>query len=139
MNLQTVESRPQIVFPVSQKKSSQDFLEGIRNFVKQYLNEYEVRDVERVADFLLKSPFLVDLLLEIPAQIRRIFGKEQKLILSFWLDPEDPTWHHVQVLVPTKFKAGKSVELMDKFDWEWWLDNMNRAESKLTISTEYVK
>ena len=139
MNLQTIERQPQIVFPLTQEKSSQDFLEGIQNFVKQYLDEYEVRDVGRVTDFLFKNPSLVDLLLEIPAQIRKYFGDEQKLILSFWLDPEDPTWHHVQVLVPTKFEADKSREKMDKFDWEWWLDNMQRADSKLSISMEFVK
>ncbi len=139
MSLQTIESQPQIVFPLTQKKSSQDFLEGIQNFVKQYLDEYEVRDVERVTDFLFKNLSLVDLLLEIPAQIRKYFGTEQKLILSFWLDPEDPTWHHVQVLVPTKLGVDKSGELMDKFDWEWWFDNSTRADSKLTISKEFVK
>ena len=103
------------------------------------MDEYEVRDVERVTDFLFKNSSLIDLLLEIPAQIRKYFGEEQNLVLSFWLDPEDPAWHHVQVLVPTKFEASKSREKMDKFDWEWWLDNMQRADSKLSISMEFVK
>jgi hypothetical protein len=88
MNLQTIERQAQIVFPLTQEKSSQDFLGGIQNFVKQYLDEYEVRDVERVTDFLLKNPAVIDLLLEIPAQIRKYFGKRQKVVLSFWLDPE---------------------------------------------------
>lgn len=139
MNLQTIERQPQIVFPLTQKKSSQDFLEGIQNFVKQYLDEYEVRDVERVTDFLFKNPSLIDLLLEIPAQIRKYFGKEQKLILSFWLDPEDPTWHHVQVVVPTKLSAEESGKLMDKFDWEWWLDNSSEADLQISISKEFIK
>ncbi|CAN5742925.1 hypothetical protein BH24ACI2_BH24ACI2_11180 [soil metagenome] len=137
MNLQTIERQPQIVLPLTQEKSSQGFVEGIQNFVKQYLNEYEVRDVERVTDFLFKNQFLVDVLLEIPAQVRRVFGEDQKLVLSFWLDPEDPTWHHVQVLIPTKNAAKKSSDLMDKFDEEWWLDNCQRVDSKLSISKEY--
>ncbi len=138
MNLQTVERQPQIILPLTQEKCSQDFFKGIQDFVKQYLSEYEVREVERVTEFLFKNPPLVDLLLEIPAQIRKYFGADQKLVLSFWLDPEDPTGHHVQVLVPTTLGAKESGELMDKFDWEWWLDNCNRADLLLTISKEFV-
>lgn len=137
MNLQTIETQPQIVLPLTREKSSQGFLEGVQNFVVQYLDEYEVRDVERVTDFLFRNSFLIDILLEIPAQVRRVFGEDQKLILSFWLDPEDPTWHHVQVLISTKCEAEKSFDLMDKFDEEWWLDNCQRVESKLSISKEY--
>lgn len=139
MNLQTIESQPQIILSLTEEKNSQGFLEGIQSFVRAYLDEYEVREIERVTDFLFKNPSLVDLLLEIPAQIRKYFGKKQKLVLSFWLDPEDPTWHHVQVLVPTKLSAEESGELMDKFDWNWWLDNLERADSKLSISTEFIK
>lgn len=138
MNLQTIEKQPQIVLPLLHKKSSRDFLEGVQNFVKQYLDEYEVRDVERITDFLFKNPLLVDLLLEIPGQIHKYFGENQKLVLSFWLDPEDPTWHHAQVLVPTKLTVEESGKLMNEFDWDWWLDNLERADSKLSISAEFI-
>lgn len=138
MNLQTTERQTNIILPLTQKKSSQDFLAGIQNFVKQYLDEYEVQDVERVTDFLFKNLSLVDLLLEIPAQIRKYFGAEQKLVLIFWLDPEDPNGHHIQVLVPTKLSVEASGELMNKFDWEWWLDNCNRADLMISISKEFV-
>lgn len=138
MNLQAIERQANIVLPLMREKNSQYFLDGIQNFVRQYLDEYEIRDVERVTDFLFKNPALVDLLLEIPARIKEYFGENQKLVLSFWLDPEDPNWHHVQVLVPTKLGAKESVELMDKFDWNWWLDNLDKADSKLSISTEFI-
>ena len=139
MNLQTIERQTQIVLPLTQEKNSQDFMSGVHNFVRQYLNEYEIRDVERVTDFLLKNPSLIDLLLEIPAQIRKYFGEDQKVVLSFWLDPEDPAYHHVQVLVPTKLGAEESGKLMDKFDWEWWLDNSARTDLQISISKEFVK
>ncbi len=101
--------------------------------------EYEVRDPSKVAEFLSENLFLLDLLKEIPAQIRKFFGNGQKLILEFFWNPEDPAWHQVHVLVPTKLSVDEAFATMEKFDEAWWLENFARADMKLQILKEYIK
>lgn len=100
--------------------------------------EYEIRNPSKVAEFLSENLFLLDLLKEIPEQIRKYFGDEQKLILEFFWNPEDPTWHQLHVLVPTKLSVDETFSVMGKFDEGWWLDNFARADMKLQILKEYV-
>lgn len=101
--------------------------------------EYEIRNSSKVAEFLSENLFLLDLLKEIPKQIGKIFGNNQELILEFFWNPEDPTWHQIHVLVATKLSAEEVSPLKDKFDNDWWLDNFARADMKLQIIEEFVK
>ena len=101
--------------------------------------EYEIRNPSKVAEFLSDNLFLLDLLKEIPVQIRKIFGDEQTLILEFFWNPEDPTWHKIHVLLPTKLSVKEISPLMDKFDNHWWLENFARADMKLQIMEEFVR
>ncbi|CAN5263803.1 hypothetical protein BH20ACI1_BH20ACI1_22290 [soil metagenome] len=116
-------------------KIHSDMLERI-NFLAR---EYEIRNPSKVAEFLSENLFLLDLLKEIPAQIREVFGDGQKLILEFFWNPEDPTWHQVHVLVPTKLSVDEAFSIMKKFDDAWWLENFGRADMKLQILREYIK
>lgn len=101
--------------------------------------EYEIRNPSKVAEFLSENLFLLDLLKEIPAQIRQFFGENQSLVLEFFWNPEDPNWHQVHVLLPTKLSVKEISTLMDTFDNNWWLKNFARANMKLQIVEEYVK
>ena len=101
--------------------------------------EYEIRNPSEVAAFLSRNKSLIDLLEEIPAQIRKVFGDKQKLDLEFFFDPEDPTWHRLFVRIPTKFVAQESNNLLDKFRENWWFDNEDRADSKISIRLRFIK
>lgn len=101
--------------------------------------EYEIRNVPEVALFLRDNNFLLDLLAEIPAQIRKVFGKRQKLLLEFFPDPEDSTWHRLFIRIPTKFEVEESHKLFDCFKEKWWFDNEDRSESKIFINLRFVK
>lgn len=101
--------------------------------------EYEIRNPSKVAEFLSENLFLLDLLKEIPTQIRKVFGKRQNLALEFFWNPEDPTWHQIHVLVPTKLSVDEAFSEMEKFDNAWWLENFGRANMKLQILKEYIK
>ncbi len=101
--------------------------------------EYEIRNPSKVAEFLSENLFLLGLLREIPAQIRKFFGEKQKLVLEFFWNPEDPNWHQVHVLVPTKLSVDEAFSITEKFDDAWWLENFGRADMKLQILKEYIK
>jgi len=98
--------------------------------------EYEIRNPSKVAEFLSDNLFLLDLLKEIPVQIRKIFGDEQNLKLEFFLDPEDPNYHRLTIGIPTETKAEKSSSLLKKFDETWWFDNERKSRSKILIDLE---
>ena len=101
--------------------------------------EYEIRNPAKVAEFLSENLFLLDLLKEIPAQIRDYFGDEQNLKLEFFFDPEDPNYHRLSIGIPTKTKAKKSSSLLQKFDENWWFANERKSRSKILIDLESAK
>ena len=101
--------------------------------------EYEIRNPSKVAEFLSENLFLLDLLKEIPAQIRKVFGKNQNLKLEFFLDPEDTNYHRRAVGVMTKKEFDKSSSLLQKFDENWWFANERKSRSKILIDLESAK
>ena len=101
--------------------------------------EYEIRNPPKVAEFLGANLFLLDLLKEIPTQIREVFGDEQNLRLEFFLDPEDANYHRLFIGIPTKTKIKKSSSLLQKFDENWWFENERKSRSKILIDLESVK
>ncbi len=101
--------------------------------------EYEIRNPSEVAVFLSRNKSLIDLLEEIPAQIRNVFGDEQNLTLEFFLDPEDPTWHRLFVRIPTKVEVEEAQKSFDNFKENWWFENEDRSNSKIFINLRFAK
>jgi len=98
--------------------------------------EYEIRNPPEVAEFLSENAFLLDLLEEIPAQVRKVFGDEQNLKLEFSFDPEDANYHRLVIGVPTKTANENSSVLLEKFDENWWFANERKSCSKILIDLE---
>ena len=101
--------------------------------------EYEIRNPSEVAAFLSKNKSLIDWLEEIPARIREHFGAGQKLILRFFLDPEDPTAHCLHVRLPTKLETQNARQLLEKFDEQWWNENEINCSFKIFVNLDFVK
>lgn len=101
--------------------------------------EYEIRNPSVVAGFLSENLFLLDLLKEIPARIRKVFGGEQNLKLEYYFDPEDSSWNKLHVYIPTKFKSRESRDLFEKFGEDWWYDKETRTDSKIFINLRFIK
>ena len=101
--------------------------------------EYEIRNPAEVAAFLSANKSLIDLLEEIPAQLRAYFGDEQNLILRFFLDPEDPTAHCLHVRVPTGLETRNARALLEKFDEHWWNENEINSNFKIFVNLDFVK
>ncbi len=141
MQTETLENQDALVAPINtvaeliDREIHAKTLEQINVLAR----EYEIRNPSEVALFLRENTFLLGLLEEIPEQIRKYFGSEQDLVLEFFWNPEDPTWHQVHVLVPTKLSVDEAFSLMEKFDRNWWLENFGRADMKLQVLKEYVK
>ena len=100
--------------------------------------EYEIRNPTEVAAFLSRNKSLIDLLEEIPRKLRKFFGRNVKLAVELFAEPEMPASKEIFVLVITKKDAKEARAKMDEFDQKWWLENMDKADCKLNVSLEYV-
>jgi hypothetical protein len=100
--------------------------------------EYEIRNAPEVALFLRENNFLLDLLEEIPAKLKKFFGGKSKLALELLSEPDFPSLREIFVLVLTEEGAEQARNKMDKFDEKWWLKHLDRAQCKLNVSLEYV-
>ncbi|MCC6328805.1 MAG: hypothetical protein IT174_09845 [Acidobacteria bacterium] len=100
--------------------------------------EYEVRDPRQVGKCLRDNLFLFELLTMIPKQISKYFGKNAKLALELLSEPDFPSSQEIFVLVLTADDAETARSKMDRFDNEWWLENLDKANCRLNVSLEYV-
>lgn len=140
MQTETLEKTPAKVAPVNDVAELIDreihakTLEQINVLAR----EYEIRNPSKVAEFLSENLFLLDLLKVIPGKLRKFFGKNAKLAVELFVEPEMPSSREIFVLVLTKNDAKTARAKMDEFDQKWWLENLDKANCKLNVSLEYV-
>ncbi|MBA3693798.1 MAG: hypothetical protein H0W77_10235 [Acidobacteria bacterium] len=99
---------------------------------------YEIAKVEDVKGFISRNSFLTPLLKEIPNKIYQYFGSSQKLALEVLHEPDFPQSSELWILVLTELSAKEARSIMNKFDKDWWLKNLYKADCKLNVGIEYV-
>jgi hypothetical protein len=109
-----------------------------RTHAEHLAKDYIIKNPQEVFDFIGENLFLLELLEEIPTQIFLYFGKNQKLNLEILREPDFPDSKELWVSVLTEISAQESRQLMDKFDENWWLKNLDRADCKLNVTLKYV-
>ncbi len=100
--------------------------------------QYEIPKIEEVKNFLSKSQFLFPLLEEIPNKIHQYFGNNQRLSLKVSFEPDFPQSSELWVSILTELPAKEAFLILEKFDEEWWLESMDRADCKLNIILKFV-
>lgn len=140
MQTQTLENQTAKVAPINAVAEliDREIHARLLEQINVLAREYEIRNAPEVALFLRDNNFLLDLLAEIPAQIRKVFGKRQNLRLQFSLDPEDANYHRLVIGVPTQTEAKKSSSLLKNFDENWWFANERKSRSKILIDLEFA-
>lgn len=99
---------------------------------------YEIARVEDVKSFISRNSFLTPLLKEIPNKIYQYFDSNQKLALKVLYEPDFPQSSELWILVLTELSAKEARSIMNKFDKDWWLKNLYKADCKLNVGIEYV-
>jgi hypothetical protein len=94
------------------------------------------KDKTKVLDFLERNTELLDLILEAYPVVRRHFRFDQLLLKLHW-EPETSEEDCLILAISTSLKAEEALIELKKIDDEWWLDNMHRAEDKLSIDLVY--
>jgi hypothetical protein len=114
------------------------FATHTRTHAEHLAKDYIIENPKEVADFIGDNLFLLEILEEIPNKIYRYFGNNQNLALKVSSEPDFPDSKELWVSVLTKLSAQESRQMMDNFDENWWLENLDRADCKLNITLKYV-
>ena len=129
-------------FPKNQSLTAEQIAESRAKAVNDEINalrsKYEISNFEEVKNFLSKNRVLISLLEEIPNKIYQYFGNSQKLALEVLYEPDLPDSSELWILVLTELSAKEARSIMNKFDKEWWLENLHKANCKLNVGIEYV-
>lgn len=98
---------------------------------------FTIKNVE-VEQFLSKHSEILFPLLEASEEINRIFSRNaDELCLSFERDPEED-FETLFVVIKTSLPSEKALELLEKFDEEWWLNIDNEIKRILQVDIEVV-
>jgi len=100
--------------------------------------KYRFSKIDEVKNFLSKNQHLISLLEEIPSRIYQHFGNGQGLLLKVSHDPDFPQSSELWVFILTELSAKQALPLLEKFDEEWWLKNLEQTFGKLNISLDYI-
>lgn len=91
---------------------------------------YLFTDIRLVEMFILKNPFLINLLFEAYFKIKEIFNSDIQLKLE--IDDEK-----LYLYISTTNDPNIAYMLLDKLDANWWFSSCSRAKSKMNIDLEF--
>ena len=101
------------------------------------LEQFDVRNEDKVHQYLRQYPFLLSLIHEAQAQIARLFDPERKAALEVSTDPSDGS-SQLYLVIPTRLKAEEAYARLERLDEEWWLEASERAQFHLNVIPEFI-
>jgi hypothetical protein len=99
---------------------------------------YSRRQLAAVRRFLRTHPQLVDILLEAYVYLQRHFGPDPQVVLEVVSDPEVEDWDELFAYILTSLPADQTLAQLDRFDQEWFLDQLDRTQGLLNFDVEFV-
>lgn len=101
------------------------------------LYDFGDRESGEVWQFIEKHSFLTDLLLEVPKKVIQFFP-DASLSLKVILDPESSSEEDdmLGVAIASEMDAEESIDCLEQFDYDWWLEASARSQDKLFIDLE---
>jgi len=102
--------------------------------INQLQRCYFFTNSEETEKFLLKHDYLINYLLQICDQIKRIFEENLEVDLEYGKDSEE-VFEGLFVKIKTNLLPELSLELLRRFD-QWWLDVDFKVRSVITIMTK---
>jgi hypothetical protein len=86
--------------------------------------------------FLDVNPFLYEVLGQVAEHVQAYFN-DAPLMLELVTDAEDARGEQLLLTIDTPLSAGDAIRQFEKFREDWWLDNLEQADSKLSIALNY--
>lgn len=112
-------------------------LQPSRRKIDLVLEMYTPRDYRTVVTYLQTYPFLTDLLLELHGKAQEYFGPGTQLDLEVIPDPEAANHDDFFAFIHSSLPRLEARARLRALDEEWWLDQLDRADCRLTVDVEY--
>jgi hypothetical protein len=96
-----------------------------------------LRQPEAVKAFLEENHFLIPVIEEASVKLVEYFGAETPLVLEIRSQAEDEG-SELFLYVKTDLPVPEALTRLDRFDEEWWLDEMGRSRNLMVIKLGYA-
>jgi hypothetical protein len=106
------------------------------------LSEFGVptRNAELLREVLGATPGLRELLTDVIAVLQKAFGEHGTIVLDPAVDPEMADARpRVVVVALTPLPFARADALLDQVIEEWWTENHDRAEGRVSLATELAR
>lgn len=105
--------------------------------LENHLEQFELKNADRVNQYLRQYPYLLPLLFEAKSQIARLFNLEAKTAIEVVADPSDGS-SQLYLIVSTNLSSEDTGALFEKLDQEWWLEASERGKFRMNIVPEFA-
>ncbi len=102
--------------------------------IRELENLYTLDNSKEIENFLLNNDYLIEILLEAPGHIYRIFG-QVPIHLEHHRDPEEG-WDELFIVIKSSYNAKEALELERKLAEEWFLTRLKDTRGQLNIIEE---
>ena len=99
--------------------------------------KYEVRKHHEVVGFLQRFPCLLPVLIEFPAAVESVFGREAGLALDVDLDGMEHGWDQLLVVVRSPFDVDESGKRFCELDGSFWQSRTADVQRQITSLLEF--
>ena len=104
-------------------------------------DHYAMEDQEAVRLFLVAHPPTVDLLMELPAQVKRIFGREVPIRLAIYTDHEEPQSRDLYIILHADISTNAALDEAEnnlrRLHKEWLVHLPRSTTRNMNFDLEY--
>jgi len=95
---------------------------------------YTFDNPDEIKKFLLVNDYLIEILLEAPSHIYKVFG-EVPIYLELHRDPEEG-WDELFIIIKSPYGVEEAARLERKLAEDWFLERMKDTKGKLNLTEE---
>jgi hypothetical protein len=99
---------------------------------------YTFRRGEEVSRFVERHPFLIPALLEAYSRIENYFGLHPQVFFEVVRDPEVQGLVELFGCIVTRLAPEEAGEQLQRFDRDWFLDQLPRVKGLLNFDVEFL-
>lgn len=105
--------------------------------LQQLVKAYTLVNEHQILDFLEHHPHLGQVLLDAPAAIHTLFGRQAQLKLELHRDP-DEGWEELFIVTQTPKQPAQALQLLDRLDKAWLASAEQQADYLLNVTVEPI-
>lgn len=98
---------------------------------------FEIKDEKEVLNFLNQYSFLYTYILKARSILAKLFDDSNFLLEVVWYPDEPKGNEELVIYFATSLGANEAGDIINKFDEDWWIDNISATKLKLNIVMEF--